>query len=125
MMRPRPRQKPRRSLLKASIRRPRVQPTSRRLCNAAYALWVLAQVGLCFGLCVLCVLLQTRPAPLLLDAVNRRQLAVFLLANVLTGGINLLGDGNTRQSSDAWAAVVLFAYMGAVCAAAPALLRLT
>ena len=126
-----------------------LQPTSRRLCNAAYVLWVLAQVTLVLCLCLAVSLRggggasrRRRPPPpptaraaaererahvgerdgpppppsgSLLDAVSSRPLLTFLLANVLTGGVNLTMP--TTEASAAVAAGVLAAYMGLVCAA--------
>ena len=94
-----------------------VEPTSRQLCNAAYVLWVLAQVGLALGLAMLRSEFVQQQAPLpLLEAINRRPLSVFLLANLLTGAVNLSID--TMDVSDGGAAALLAVYMGVVCASA-------
>ena len=62
------------------------------------------------------------PPPLpLLEALNRHPLSVFLLANLLTGAVNLSID--TMDVSDGGAAVLLAAYMVVVCAAPFALPR--
>ena len=113
-----------------------VQSTSRRLCNAAYVLWVMAQVCLVTSLAMLrgrrASSVRRSPRvhgdgdsddtpPPLLDALNRHPLSVFLLANLLTGGVNLSVD--TMGASHGFAAAVLTAYMAIVCAAAVALER--
>ena len=100
-----------------------VETTSGRLCNAAYVLWVLAQVGLILVLAMLReVVSGVRAPPPLLDAVNGHPLSVFLFANLLTGACNLALD--TMTVSRAPAAAVLAAYMTLVCVAAVALERL-
>ncbi|KAH8986440.1 GWT1-domain-containing protein [Lactarius hatsudake] len=53
------------------------------------------------------------PAPPLLEAINRNSLAVFLLANVATGAVNL--SMRTMYASDGWAMGVLAAYAFGVC----------
>ncbi|KAH9053158.1 GWT1-domain-containing protein [Lactarius vividus] len=53
------------------------------------------------------------PAPPLLEAINRNSLAVFLLANVATGVVNL--SMRTMYASDGWAMGVLSAYAFGVC----------
>ena len=100
-----------------------VESTSRRLCNLAYVLWVGAQVGLVLILAMLRDAAAATAPPPLLEAVNRRPLSVFLLANVLTGAVNLTCD--TMAASHALAAGVLGAYMAIVCGAAVALDRWT
>ena len=59
--------------------------------------------------------------PLLLNAVNRNQLAVFLVANPLTGIVNL--SMRTIYTPDATALWVLAGYLAAVCGVAVALRR--
>lgn len=104
-----------------------VERTSRRLCNAAYVLWVLAQVGLALAVAMARDALHgggtdtSPPPPPLLEAVNRHPLVVFLVANLLTGAVNLSMD--TLAASHALAAAVLTAYMVLVCISAVALER--
>lgn len=106
-----------------------IEPTSRRLCNAAYVLWVVA-----LGLLVLLlawareVLHQAKlmggragwpmESPML-TAISRHSLAVFMLANMLTGAINLSLE--TQHTSNTLAAAILTAYMLLLCATASAL----
>ena len=101
-----------------------LEPTSRRLCNAAYVLWVLAQ-GLsaivlgCVREALVAPATDGRTGPPLLDAVNRHPLGVFMFANVLTGAANLTLD--TMAVSHALAVAILTLYMLLVCAVALAL----
>jgi hypothetical protein len=96
-----------------------VQPISRRLCNAAYACWIaaMALTTLLFS-AVAEVLAELvgggrAAATPLLTGLSRHQLAVFLAANLLTGGINLSLD--TLAMPDSVAMAVLAAYMAAWC----------
>ncbi|KIJ91233.1 hypothetical protein K443DRAFT_686228 [Laccaria amethystina LaAM-08-1] len=54
--------------------------------------------------------------PQLLEAINNHGLVLFLLANVLTGAINLKVE--TMYASDAWAMCILSVYSLVVCAVA-------
>jgi len=95
----------------------KVEPVSRRSCNAAYVLWMLALNAQSLALLTLgMALVPARPLPWLLEAINDTRLFTFLAANVLTGIINLVMD---TMAVDDWAArAVVAAYMAAVCAAA-------
>ena len=96
------------------------QASSRRLCNLPYALWTLAMVLLCLSACLLTSLV--RPAdstPPLLAAISSRPLTIFLVANLLTGAVNL--SMPTMDMADGPAAAMLSAYMAAVCALAAVL----
>jgi phosphatidylinositol glycan class W len=50
--------------------------------------------------------------PLILDAMNRQGLLVFIVANLLTGLVNL--SLNTLQAGDATALGILFLYLSTV-----------
>jgi phosphatidylinositol glycan class W len=50
--------------------------------------------------------------PLILDAMNRQGLLVFIMANLLTGLVNL--SLNTLQAGDATALGILFLYLSTV-----------
>ena len=90
-----------------------VQPVSRRWCNTAYVLWVLAMaltmllaaavVELASVVAVGCSCVDD-----LASAVSKHQLAAFLAANVLTGLVNLSMD--TLHANNAVAGAVLSAY---------------
>ena len=99
-----------------------VEPVSRRTCNAAYVVWVLA-----FNLSVLAAFAAVEvlgplppglPAVGMYHAINRNALAVFLAANLLTGAVNIFTD--TLAASDAQAQATLLAYMTVVAGAASA-----
>ncbi|KAK9894640.1 GWT1-domain-containing protein [Cystobasidium minutum MCA 4210] len=90
---------------------------SRRLANTSYVLWVAA-----FNVSFLCLYLavdlfgfagnsltKTR-GPALFDALNRNSLAVFLVANLLTGLVNV--SMKTMYASDTTAVLVLLMYTG-------------
>ncbi|KAI8998388.1 GWT1-domain-containing protein [Gaertneriomyces semiglobifer] len=92
---------------------------SRRMANLPYCLWVCA-AGLfhvlgCASVDKIAAWFR-RPdapsAPQIYESVNRNQLSAFLLANVLTGVINL--SVNTLAVSDAAAVVILLVYTALV-----------
>ena len=97
-----------------------VEPVSRRTCNAAYVVWVIA-----FNLSVLAAFAAVEvigPLPpghaavRVYQSINRNALAVFLAANLLTGAVNIFTD--TLSASDAQAQGTLHAYMAVVAGAA-------
>ena len=94
---------------------------SRRQCNAAYALWVCAQLLLALTLTLAGHIVA--PAPTvprsLTHAISKHQLAIFLLANVLTGVVNLALP--TTDAPAPFALLTLLAYMTICCAAADAI----
>lgn len=93
-----------------------VQPTSRRACNAAYVLWILALNVQCVALFVGADTLLPGGQPHLLASVNASMLPVFLGANLLTGAVNL--SVNTLDMPDAAAALIVAAYTALFCAPA-------
>lgn len=74
-----------------------------------------AQVLLTLGLCVLTSCVRPSPLPAVIEAVSNRPLSAFLVANVLTGAINLAID--TGAVGVPAALALLAAYMLTVCAA--------
>ena len=63
-----------------------IQEPSRRFCNLSYVLIVLAATVLALLCLLLCnLLIHTKDAGMLLEAINRNQLALFLIANLMTG----------------------------------------
>lgn len=86
---------------------------SRRACNLCYILWSLA---LNSSALAACMWLQPPATPTLLDALSRHQLIVFLVANLLTGAVNMAV--NTLAVGDAAARAVVAAYGMAVAASA-------
>lgn len=108
------------------------QEASRRTCNTAFVLWMLAinlQAIVLNTLCLniiaflgnqrgeACIPEQRRIAspyiPPLLNSVNKGMLYVFLLSNVLTGIVN--STINTLDVDAMVARCILMAYMGLVC----------
>jgi glucosaminylphosphatidylinositol acyltransferase len=90
-----------------------VQPVSRRFSNLAYVLWISAMClsSLLLGAVAqmwVGVVAEDRSAGQVLTAISKHQLAVFLIANVLTGLVNLSID--TLNASNGQAAVVLSLY---------------
>jgi len=62
------------------------------------------------------LLFPTAPTPWLLAAVNRRLLPVFLVANLLTGAVNLGMDTMGAGDGVAWG--VITGYLGVLCGVA-------
>ncbi|BGP18836.1 hypothetical protein JCM10213_003491 [Rhodosporidiobolus nylandii] len=108
---------------------------SRQLANLPYVLWIVAFntsfifLYLVVHLVVASLYPPTSPraassataAPAIFEAINRNGLAVFLIANLLTGLTNV--SIKTMYASDATALVVLTAYSGSVVALAWTLRR--
>ena len=90
-----------------------VEPISRRSCNLAYVLWMLALAVQGIGLFWAVNYWQPGPFPALLRLLNDNMLAAFLIANVLTGLVNLSLD--TLGVSWWGACATLLVYMAAIC----------
>ena len=94
-----------------------IQPVSRRFCNGAYVLWVaaMALTQLAFAaLASVEVAMATgvsRPQCAVTEGLSANQLAAFLLANVLTGVVNLSVD--TLRARAPVATAVMIMYCGA------------
>ncbi|KAL3807425.1 hypothetical protein ACHAXA_011556 [Cyclostephanos tholiformis] len=110
-------------------------PTSRRSTNAPFVLWSLAHnLSILFLIEAVMTPSGTLPGaakdengnamrdeyyhdrrtnPLILEAVNRFGLPVFLISNLLTGLVNLTVD--TLHSSDVIAMIIMSLYLGLVC----------
>lgn len=95
-----------------------VQPVSRRACNAAYIIWILALNLQTLALFVGADGAVPGVAPHLATATAAAMLPLFLAGNLLTGLVNL--SMNTLEASDATAAAVLAAYLAALCGGAVA-----
>lgn len=88
---------------------------SRRLANFSYVCWVaafnasfiLGYVGVHHALAG-----AATPAPLCFEALNKNGLAVFLIANVLTGAVNMSVE--SIYTRDSVAVVILLSYLAAV-----------
>ncbi|KAJ8328114.1 hypothetical protein BDV3_005411 [Batrachochytrium dendrobatidis] len=95
---------------------------SRRLANASYVFWVTAVcTSLLAGLFVVDHTLsrifknsaeQLKDSPVLFQSLNRYQLVAFIVANILTGLLNL--SINTLQVSNVYAMGILFVYASIV-----------
>jgi phosphatidylinositol glycan class W len=100
----------------------RVEPVSRRSCNAAYVAWTLALAlqGVALAAAA-AALARPAPPPRAHAALNAAMLPAFLAANVLTGAVNL---GVDTLAAPAWAARAgVAAYAAAVGGAALALVE--
>lgn len=108
-----------------------IETTSRRSCNAAFVLWMLANnvQAVCLNALVLALVVEAKgnaaagdekehrskievkrtAIPDALTCINRSMLGVFLVANVLTGAVNLAVD--TLAVSDTEARGILALYM--------------
>ncbi|XP_058189780.1 uncharacterized protein At4g17910 isoform X2 [Rhododendron vialii] len=89
----------------------KVEKVSRRTCNVAYVTFVLAQ-----NLQVLAILMLSDYIPghkisVLEEAFNQNLLASFLLANVLTGVVNLFIETLFASSASALAVLVVYAFV--------------
>jgi len=90
---------------------------SRRMVNGAYCLWVLALCTLLVGMFLAIDLLSTIPlSSIIVQAINRNQLAIFLVGNLMTGVVNL--SMKTIYSSDEVGLLVIALYTGLVCSVA-------
>ena len=87
-----------------------IQQPSRRMVNATYISWVLAQ---CLQLLSLLLLIQSTTAlpltPRLFLGVSKNQLFVFFIANLLTGAVNL--SIYTLYTTNLVATFILIGYM--------------
>lgn len=100
--------------------------TSRRLANLPYVLWVVAfntSFLLCYVLVYLFVLQPVEQGekvegvtPVILEDLNRHSLTVFLIANLLTGLVNV--SVKTMYTRDPVALVILLVYTGVCCGSA-------
>ncbi|OVA11869.1 GWT1 [Macleaya cordata] len=85
-----------------------VERVSRRMCNLAYVMFVLAQNFQVLAILVLSDFLPGRKTSVLEEVFNRNLLGSFLLANVMTGLINM--NMNTISASSITALVILVGY---------------
>lgn len=90
---------------------------SRRSTNLTFCLWAAAHNILLLALCQL-ILVENGHFPIVLETVNRVALPIFLIANLLTGFVNLTIP--TLEVADVPALLVVFGYICLVGAAAMA-----
>ncbi|XP_076902787.1 uncharacterized protein At4g17910-like [Bidens hawaiensis] len=93
-----------------------VERPSRRMCNATYVTLVLATNLQMLGVIMLSDYILGGKLSLLEQAINRNLLAFFIMANLLTGLVNLSVD--TLSVSSLTALSILIAYGFIICAAA-------
>lgn len=91
---------------------------SRRMVNSMYVLWVMASnlVFICGFMWIDIYIPYSRKSGIILDAINRNQLAIFLLANLLTGLINR--SMYTLYANELTAFLVISGYIFMICFAA-------
>ena len=88
-------------------------PVSRRSTNASFILWTLAHnVTILLLIWAAFYLARSRSVSPIFDAVNRHGLIVFILANLMTGLVNI--TINTLEVADGQALGVIFVYLFAV-----------
>lgn len=101
-----------------------IQNVSRRACNAAYVLWMLALGFQCTLMFIAVeITAEGRPLPELLWNINMSMLPVFLVGNVLTGLVNMSID--TLNTPKPMAVAIVSSYMITLCGAAAALKAFT
>jgi phosphatidylinositol glycan class W len=98
-----------------------VQPVSRRACNAAYVLWMLALNLQCLLLFLAADIALPGTPPRLLSAVSVAMMPLFLAANLLTGAVNLAF--NTLAASRTAALALVTAYMASLCGGVVAIME--
>ncbi|PKI46873.1 hypothetical protein CRG98_032684 [Punica granatum] len=91
-----------------------VERASRRMCNLAYVTFVLAQNLQVLAIFSLSDFVAGSQSSALQDAFNRNLLGSFLLANILTGVVNLLVDTIFVSSLTALSILSLYAYTLAI-----------
>ena len=85
---------------------------SRRLANLPYIVWIAAyNTTFLFGYLLISDIHPITPP--LLEAINRNALAIFLIANLMTGTVNL--GIQTMYTGDIMAMAVLIAYSVGIC----------
>jgi phosphatidylinositol glycan class W len=101
-----------------------IQPVSRRACNTAYVVWMLALNVLCLGgfITVERKSNTSNGGSVLLQAICGGLLPVFLVANVLTGVVNMSSDTLSAEKSTAVAVVMV--YMALVCLGALGMMKI-
>ncbi|CAI5732603.1 unnamed protein product [Hyaloperonospora brassicae] len=93
---------------------------SRRMLNMSYLLWVLAESAFLLAIyCVIQTVCMLPRVPLLFQGINHNQLFVFVVANLMTGAVNL--SMHTIDTEPIGAAAVLLVYMLVVCVLASVL----
>ncbi|KAJ9707191.1 hypothetical protein PVL29_002265 [Vitis rotundifolia] len=87
-----------------------VERVSRRMCNLAYVTLVLAQNLQVLGILMLSDYIPTSETSVLEKAFDRNLLGSFLLANILTGLVNLYADTLFASSANALVILVIYSF---------------
>ncbi|XP_050237663.1 uncharacterized protein At4g17910 isoform X2 [Mercurialis annua] len=93
-----------------------VESVSRRMCNMAYVTLVLAQSFQVLAILMLSDFIAGSRMSLLEEAVNRNLLGTFLLANVLTGLVNMSVDTLFSTTPSALFILLVYAYVLSISA---------
>ncbi|BAT75136.1 hypothetical protein VIGAN_01295000 [Vigna angularis var. angularis] len=88
-----------------------VERVSRRTCNLAYVTMILADNLQLLSVLMLADLVPGRKTSILEEAFSRNLLATFLLANILTGLVNLSVDTLSASSIKALIILLVYAYI--------------
>lgn len=88
-----------------------VERVSRRMCNLAYVTLVLAQNLQVLGILMLSGYVAGNETTVLEEAINNNLLAAFLLANLLTGLVNLSVDTLSTSSISALFILLVYAFI--------------
>ncbi|CAK9321493.1 unnamed protein product [Citrullus colocynthis] len=88
-----------------------VERVSRRMCNLAYVTMVLAQNLQVLGILMLSGYVAVNETSVLEEAINNNLLAAFLLANLLTGLVNLSVDTLSTSSISALFILLVYAFI--------------
>lgn len=91
-------------------------PASRRSTNLTFCLWAAAHNVLLLALCDMILVQKNGSLPIVIETVNRVGLPIFLIANLLTGLVNLTIP--TLQVSDGPALLIVLGYICLVGGAA-------
>lgn len=81
--------------------------TSRRLANTGYVLWMCSLCFYCWLLISLCCL-RLPKLPKILAGLNKHQFYVFLLANLITGAVNIKIDTLKQNAVNAFGIMTLY-----------------
>ncbi|KAK9093976.1 hypothetical protein Scep_025445 [Stephania cephalantha] len=93
-----------------------IERVSRRMCNLSYITFILAQNFQVLAILTLIDFIPGKRRSVLEEAFNQNLLGIFLLANILTGLVNMQFD--TIAASSTTALAILFSYSFILCIAA-------
>ncbi|CAI0556690.1 unnamed protein product, partial [Linum tenue] len=96
-----------------------VESISRRMCNLAYVTLILAENLQVLAILMVSDSLMESKTSILEEAVNRSLLATFLVANVLTGLVNMFMDTKSASPMVALSILLAYAFLTSIAAAIP------